>query len=164
MGNKRRTSNRNRTGSVGTKPAKKTWILAKRIKAFSVVLVLGFTAAVGLAAYKQQYDINHDLSVIGNGLPTVVQVHDPGCSLCQQLKRNVNSVKPAFKENIQFRIADIKTNAGRGFASRHRVQHVTLLLFDGAGKRVATIEGVKDKEYLRSRFESLESGHKERAR
>ena len=75
-------------------------------------IVLAAMATTGLAFYKQQYEIEHDLSVIGNGLPTVVQIHDPNCPLCRQLKKNTETALQKYGDTIQYRIADIGTNQG----------------------------------------------------
>ncbi len=120
-----------------------------------IVLVLGSGVAVGLASYKKQYEFDHDLSVIGNGKPTVVQIHDPSCRLCLELKDGVDSVRRDFEDEIQFRIASIKTLEGRTLAQRHNVPHVTLLLFNGRGKMVRTIRGVQSGEDLKPAFSRL---------
>lgn len=127
--------------------------LGVRTAIVSVCLML--LSAGGLAAYKRNYDITHDLSVLGNGTPTVVQVHDSGCALCRQLKDNVKEAGRDFDGRIQFRIADIYTSEGRSIAREHNVGHVTLLLFDGDGERRRVLQGVIDAETLRHVFKRL---------
>ena len=127
----------------------------KHIRRVATSVALVTIVGVGLTAYKRHYDVTHDLSVIGNGVPTVIQVHDTGCQLCQKLRDNVNAVKGEFSDRIQFRIADIHTAEGRALASRYDVSHVTLLLFDGQGELVKTLHGVREPESLRPSFERL---------
>ena len=127
----------------------------RRIRNVAIVLALCSAGALGLTAYKQSYDVSHDLSVIGNGTPTVVQIHDTSCRLCQSLRSNVDSVKGEFRGQIQFRIADIDTSSGRALARRYDVPHVTLLLFDGAGELVTTLSGVREPADLRPSFRTL---------
>ncbi len=127
----------------------------KHVQGIVIACTLGAVAVVGLTAYKRNYEVTHDLSVIGNGTPTVVQVHDPGCSLCRSLRDNVNTVKGEFHDRIQFRIADIQTGDGRALARRHNVPHVTLLLFDGEGELVTVLRGVREPESLRPSFRRL---------
>lgn len=129
--------------------------ILRRARSVAVVLALCSAGVLGLTAYKHSYDVSHDLSVIGNGVPTVVQIHDPGCRLCQSLRRNVDSVKGEFRDRIQFRIADIHTRSGRALARRYDVPHVTLLLFDGDGKLVTVLSGVRDPDDLRPSFSTL---------
>lgn len=105
--------------------------------------------------YKHQYETSHDLSVIGNGTPTVVQVHDPGCALCRKLRDNVAAVEGEFGGRIQFRIADISTSQGRKLANQYEVPHVTLLLFGADGELVATMAGVRSPDALRRGFENF---------
>ena len=118
-------------------------------------IVLAAMATTGLAFYQQQYEIEHDLSVIGNGLPTVVQIHDPNCPLCRQLKKNTETALQKYGDTIQYRIADIGTTKGKVFANRHKVKHVTLLLFDDTGEHQQTITGVREPDGLRHSFGQL---------
>ena len=111
--------------------------------------------AVAIYFYSSHKQLEYDLSVIGNGKPTVVQIHDPGCQLCQRLKRNLDSVKSDFTPDMQFKVANIGSKAGREFARQHNVEHVTLLLFDKRGKRVETLEGVKPASEIKAALTRL---------
>ena len=118
-------------------------------------LVFGLLATVvgtGLAAFKHSYDISHDLSVIGQGTPVVVQIHDPHCSLCNQLRRHADNAVDSFGDRLLYRIADISTPEGRQLQLRHEVPHVTLLLFDGKGEVRRVLTGVKGEETLKHAF------------
>ena len=62
-----------------------------------------------------------DLTKIGKGKPSVVQVHDPNCSLCQQLQRQTRKALKSFDdEAVTFLVADINTAEGGAFAARFR--------------------------------------------
>ena len=151
---KRKKSSRKPTGKPGTSrkhTSTRRWRELRR-----VTLVFALLAGVvgsGLAAFKYQYDINHDLSVIGKGVPTIVQIHDPGCSLCNQLRRNADAAASQFGGRILYRIADISTPQGRQLQLRHEVPHVTLLLFDGKGELRNVLTGVKSEGVLHRSFE-----------
>jgi hypothetical protein len=80
----------------------------------SLAVVVGF----GLAAFKRSYDDSPDLSVIGKGVPTVVQEHDPGCSLCNQLRSIASAAAERFGDRLLYRIADINTPEGRHLQRR----------------------------------------------
>ena len=95
----------------------------------------------------------HDLSKIGNGMPTIVQIHDPQCPRCVALQRETrDAICEIGEAKLQFLVANIRTAEGRKLASAHGVGHVTLLLFDGAGKRRTILSGPKDAEYLSAAF------------
>jgi len=95
----------------------------------------------------------HDLSRLGNGVPTVVQVHDPSCPQCTALQREVRDALDAFDTgNLQYLIADITRTEGRRFATIHRVNHVTLLLFDGKGERQGVLVGQNTSDRLQQVF------------
>ncbi len=103
----------------------------RELKRFIVVLtVLVFSLSAGLAAFKHQYDITHNLADIGQGKPVVVQIHDPSCQLCLQLRKNAGAAVDRLNGDILFRVADITTPQGRALQLRYDVGNVTLLLFD----------------------------------
>ncbi|MCP4767260.1 MAG: hypothetical protein GY875_13415 [Gammaproteobacteria bacterium] len=126
----------------------------REIRLFSLwfVLLAGVIGS-GLAAFKYSYDTSHDLSVIGKGVPAVVQIHDPDCPLCNQLRRNANAAAKRFGERLLYRIADISTSRGRQLQRRHDVPNVTLLLFDGDGELRKVLNGVKSDDVLYRAFD-----------
>ena len=115
------------------------------------VLLLSVTG-IGIAAYKRNYEITHDLSVIGQGKPVIVQIHDPSCQLCQRLKRNTSDALGPLNDDLLYRIADINTPEGKRLQRQHEVPHVTLLLFDRNGKVRNVLTGVKDEDVLQRAF------------
>lgn len=85
----------------------------------------------------------HDLSVIGQGVPVIVQIHDPQCSMCTALQKQTRRALKSFEpDQVLYRIANIRTEAGAGFQNAARLPHVTLVLYDAAGEQTHVIEGV----------------------
>lgn len=71
--------------------------------------------------------VEGDLSKIGNGIPTIVQIHDPGCPKCRSLQRSTRNALAELEDgSIQYLVANIKGPEGRQFANTHGVGHVTL--------------------------------------
>jgi hypothetical protein len=100
----------------------------------------------------------HDLTRIGNGILTVVQIHDPQCSICAALQREARDAVSNFDDNeLQFLVANIRQDKGRALASKHRVQHITLLLLDGKGNRRRVLVGPNKSDYLTSTFRNFVS-------
>ena len=100
--------------------------------------------------------VEQDLSRIGNGIPTVVQIHDPQCPRCRALQREAREAISALDDSeIQFLVANIRRPEGRDLAAAHGVGHVTLLLFDGSGKRRGVLVGENSSEVLLSEFQRL---------
>ncbi len=94
-----------------------------------------------------------DLSKIGNGIPTVVQIHDPQCPTCRALQREVRTALSAFNDgDLQYLVANIRSAEGRSLALAHDVGHVTLLLFDGNGERRDVLVGSNTAEDLEEAF------------
>lgn len=95
----------------------------------------------------------HDLSRIGNGTPTIVQIHDPQCPRCLALQREARSALSDFETGeLQYVIANIRTAQGKALASRYGVGHVTLLLFDGKGDMRNVLAGENTRDRLRAEF------------
>ena len=149
--NRRKTANPAQASAAPARAKTRRW---REIRQFTIFFVLlGAVVGTGLAAFKHNYDVSHDLSVIGKGVPAVVQIHDPGCSLCNQLRRNASSAADRFGDRLLYRIADISTPEGRQLQLRHEVPHVTLLLFDGEGNLRKVLNGVKEDDILERTFE-----------
>lgn len=90
-----------------------------------------------------------DLSVIGQGVPVVLQIHDPQCSSCAALQRQTRRALKSFDGGeIIYRVANIQTADGAARQRREALPTVTLALFDGDGERVHVIEGVTPAEDL----------------
>ena len=91
----------------------------------AVAVALG-TTAVGISAYESNNRELHDLDVIGQGSPVIVQIHDPGCPTCRRLKKIVDN---ALKSNdsVLYRLADITSAKGKALQDKHAVPHVCLL-------------------------------------
>ena len=116
---------------------------------------LVLAAAVPAALLIHRHDVQarelHDLGAIGGGQPVVVQVHDPSCPSCRELKRNTEAALADFP-TVLYRIADLTESSGRAFGEEHGVGKVTLLLFDRRGRHVGTVRGVTGADALRERF------------
>lgn len=90
-----------------------------------------------------------DLSRLGNGMPTIVQIHDPQCSSCRTLQRQTRMALDEFEDDqLQYLVANLDHPDGRQFAAGYGVGRVTLLLFDGRGGMRRTITGAHTKEAL----------------
>lgn len=127
------------------------------------VLRLARTGAIGLGAVGvagffglrsfQAHAAEHDLSRIGNGVPMVVQIHDPQCALCRTLQGEARAALKGFDvDDLQYVVANIRTPEGRALASQHGVPHVTLLLMDGRGRVQDVIRGVTNRDILKGAF------------
>jgi len=120
-------------------------------------LGLASIGAVAIARHDARSRELHDLAVIGDGAPVVVQVHDPSCALCRRLMSTARATLDDMP-SIRYRVADLTSMQGRAFADRHDAGKVTLLLFDGRGRLVERIEGVTPAESLRRTFEQRLAG------
>ena len=135
-------------------PQKKNLRTRRDLFKYAGIGVLAVAGAVGIHQYDVRAKTLHDLSVIGEGKSVVVQVHDPSCRLCRQLKSSTQSALESLPD-IQYRIADLTTKKGREVGQRYRAEKVTLLLFNGKGDHVHTVRGVTPPEQLKATFEQF---------
>jgi len=96
-----------------------------------------------------------DLSVIGTGTPVVVQAHDPECPDCRSLLDNAEAAHADFRDDIAFRVVNLRSGDGRAFARKFGVGKVTLVIFDGDGEVEHILRGVRSVEHLRRLFADL---------
>ena len=111
-------------------------------------------AGAAIHRYDEQNRGLHDLSLIGDGNPTVVQVHDPSCQLCRRLMKNTRKALQN-RDDIVFRVADVTTRNGGQFQRKHNAQIVTLITFNSAGEKIDTIQGVTSVNELKERLTRL---------
>lgn len=94
-----------------------------------------------------------DLSQIGNGVPTIVQVHDPTCPTCRALMKEARAAMKGFGEDeLQYVVASLANQDGQALAARHGVGKVTLLVFDRRGNRQEILSGPNTRERLERIF------------
>lgn len=110
----------------------------------------GFAVSAVRATAREQ-----DLGRVGQGIPSVVQIHDPSCALCTALQKEARrALKGIDPETLNYVVANVTTDAGREFANQHRQPHVTLMLMDPAGEPVQILNGPQDSDDLRVLFEA----------
>jgi len=97
--------------------------------------------------------VEQDLSVIGNGVPTIVQIHDPSCVQCAALQTATKRALRSFEASaVNYRVANITTEAGGQFQGEQGLPRVTLALFNGSGERVHVVSGVENATDLEDVF------------
>ena len=127
----------------------------------AVVALIIAAGSSALYAYNQRENTVRDLSLVGTGVPAVVQVHDVTCPVCRELRSNVNRIDNEFSDDeLLIRIADISTTEGNTFARRYTTaRRVTLLFIDGDGDLVDVQTGVQSEDALRRAFRQHIAGN-----
>ncbi len=122
------------------------------------VVALGAVGVVSVRAV-QATVAEQDLTTIGQGRPTIVQIHDPSCSLCTELQRQTKrALKGMDASGLDYRVANIRSDVGASFAYAAGAAHVTLLLYDAEGALVRRLEGVRQADELQVAFQALSDG------
>lgn len=122
-------------------------------KFYGVVLFILLGGAYWGVSSFQSSLAEKDLSVLGQGTPVIVQVHDPACQPCIDLQRETRAALSDFDNtDLGYRVADITSEDGLAFATEHAASFATLLFFDGAGEVTRRIRGATDRNTLRAAF------------
>lgn len=134
-------------------PQKRDTLKLLRNGAIAAVLLGGVGT---FATRKVMADLaEQDLSQIGGGMPTVVQIHDPQCPLCQALQKEVRAALEHFEDGtIQYLVANIRTTEGADLARRLGVPHVTIVLFDAQGEVQDILQGPRSEDAIKAEFET----------
>ena len=99
----RKTTKRRKSAATGETDAQSN--AAKAMSRRSAMIRLGAYCVGGMAlvgggtAFALDFrrkPAEQDLSVIGNGTPSIVQIHDPSCQLCAQLQKETRKALRAF--------------------------------------------------------------------
>ena len=145
--NTQKTNRSDGTGTSRGKPSRRDFLRRTSRGALGV-------AAVGGVGWYLVQEVRatireKDLSQIGNGIPAVVQIHDPQCSRCLALQRETRKALSEFDDGaLQYLVANIRTAEGKQLADAHGVRHVTLLLFDAEGRKRDVLVGPSTSDYL----------------
>lgn len=118
--------------------------------ALAVLVPVG---AIGIGWYQRHAAELRDLTVIGNGSPTVVQVYDYGSRTSRQLRERLTAVERELTPRVQFRLADQATADGALLASRFGAAPETLLLFGPDGSLRDRVAGTQDAQAIRAAIE-----------
>lgn len=117
-------------------------------------LVLGGVGFWGVRTV-QAAVAERDLSIVGQGQPTIVQVHDAQCQVCVALQREARgALKQIDPDALAYRVADINTEEGLAFSSRFGAVHSTLLFFDNQGQLTQRLVGPNNRQTLARAFQA----------
>ena len=84
------------------------------------LLIAGFVGVGGIvtASTVMATIAEHDLTRVGQGVPMIVQVHDPQCPSCLDLQRETRAALKAFDDaELQYAVANLSSAAGAEFAT-----------------------------------------------
>lgn len=114
----------------------------------TLIAAVGGGAALFAADFRSKV-MEQDLSIVGKGTPTIVQIHDPSCSMCAALQSQTRKALRSFSdEQVIYRVANIRTQEGLDWQTKEALPHVTLVFYDAKGERLTTIEGVTPKSEI----------------
>jgi hypothetical protein len=135
-------------------PTRRKLIRLARNSAIGIAVV---GATGGYLTYSTRATMHEqDLTRVGQGRPSVVQIHDPQCPVCQRLQRATRAALSRFDDGeLDYVVANIRSGKGDAFANKYAVPHVTLLLFDADGELQHILRGEQQADALEREFKKL---------
>lgn len=152
-----------KTNAAKTKPAEEINPTRRKIIRFARNSAIGVAlvgATGGYLAYSASGTLHEqDLTRIGQGLPSVVQIHDPQCPVCMRLQRTTKAALGRLDDGqLDYVVANIRSGKGEAFANKYAVPHVTLMLFDAEGELQHILRGEQQADVLDREFKKLIRG------
>jgi signal transduction histidine kinase len=93
-----------------------------------------------------------DLSVLGSGVPVVVQVHERRNAESRRLHDRVSRALRSVEPPLEWRVVEVRSEEGRRLARDYGADRLTLLLYDGRGEVVRVMRGELGEEALGAAF------------
>lgn len=117
----------------------------------STLITVGIiVVALAIAATLLPRGFSDDASVIGQGTPAVVLVHNKESMLSLNLMTLMNRVRPDYGNDVNFIVVDIVTDNGRAFLREYQFDdNIRLIFFDGAGVQRDVVPDLADESHLR---------------
>ena len=134
---------------------------AKRTRDRWITAFVGLLIPGGLAGviwfFAGRENLEENYSIVGQGEPVIVQVHQLHCADCDILRANTKrALKQINVDRLHYRIAYLHKNEGIAFASKHgAARETTLILFDKFARKQSVYIGVQDVEALVDLFTDL---------
>jgi thioredoxin-like negative regulator of GroEL len=117
----------------------------------SLITIAIVVVALAIAATQLPRGFSDDVSVIGQGKPVVVLVHNKESMLSLNLMTLLNDVRTDYRDYVKFVVVDIATDGGRSFVADHRLDGgIALVLFDAGGTIRGVLPNIEDEARLRS--------------
>lgn len=158
--NKKTSAQKKKRASANAAIAEETSV-TRRNFLVNIGAGIGGIAAIGgvgwwLVSSVRALAKEQDLTRLGSGIPTVVQIHDPQCSMCTELQGEARKALRCFGDGeIMYLVASIRTQQGAQFAAARGLPHVTLVLLDSEGQTSSILQGVRGRDELKDHFQSL---------
>lgn len=96
-----------------------------------------------------------DLSRIGQGRPALVLAYDIQTMGGMEVMAMMDTLRPAYRDRVQFLVAPLGAPEGQAFGQRHRAVSGTVVLFSEAGIPVRTLHGPANAAELQQALDGL---------
>jgi hypothetical protein len=117
-----------------------------------LILVLG---GVFVAITVTPKPMSSDLSLIGQGTPSVVLAYENFSPTGGEALARLKEVRPDYESRLNFIVADLGTPQGRAFANRYQLRDGQAVLLGGDGRPMALAELARSEQALRQQLDTV---------
>jgi len=96
-----------------------------------------------------------DTSIIGQGTPVLLLVHDDNILQSGETMAVMNKIRNEYAGRLEFVVADINTPDGRAFVQRHGLMPVALVFFAADGRNLQTLYSAQTVDSLKQELNKL---------
>jgi hypothetical protein len=118
-------------------------------KALKILLTLVAVVGLGwvLVANLAVRPVSTDLAAVGQGTPAVVLAFENYSPAGLDSLERLKEIRGGYEDRVLFRVADLGTPAGRGFATRHGLENGMIALVgpDGAPVHRTYVPGTAER-------------------
>jgi hypothetical protein len=124
-----------------------------KVSRISIVVILVLVGGALVALLQLGRPIHTDLSVVGQGRPTLVLAYENFSPAGVDALERLRAVRPDYEDRIEFVVADLGTPDGRAFAIRHNLRDGTAVFLAPNGQPVRVTGIPADERALRQQLD-----------
>lgn len=123
-------------------------------KLIKLAVILAICGVIATAVMLLPKGFKNDLTLIGQGSPSVVLVHDKNLVGGTTTMALLNKVRPDYKGKVVFLAVDIVTPTGQAFMQEQAVRAIDIVVFGPDGSRQQVLKGGVNEQELRSTLDA----------
>lgn len=124
----------------------------------TLLILLGVGAFLAAAIMLLPKGFSNDVSKIGQGVASVVMVHDKNSMRSLDLMTLLGNVRSDYSDTVEFIVVDEISREGQIFQQQQNVGAINLIFFSANGVRQGTFNNSKSEVELRSALDKLSLG------
>lgn len=124
-------------------------------KLIKLAVIVAICSILVIAVMLLPKGFKNDLSLVGQGLVSVVLAHDKNLVGGTTTMALLNKVRSDYEGKVEFLAVDIATPVGQAFVRQQGVRAIDLVMFSRQGSRLRVLNGGISEQELRSALDEV---------